>query len=122
MKLKKCSICGKDVHLFKSIPPTCANCYKPKAINKVSKKQKETLELYKPKRLKYLDENTECEALLPGCTVSSTEIHHLEGKATRALYLDENNWMAICRNCHNIVETMGEEVYDLQLKIRRNAN
>lgn len=52
-----------------------------------------------------------CEASLPQCTQNATDIHHKKGRGK--YYLVVNTWMAVCRTCHNWIETHPIEATDL---------
>lgn len=121
MKLKICSICKGEVYLWKSNPPTCKNCCKPKPLNKISKKHKETLKEYKPKREEFLKENPYCQLKLEGCTYYATCIEHRAGKATKKLYLDETKWFASCISCNLQIETLADR-YEKNLKLKHNVS
>jgi len=45
-----------------------------------------------------------CEARLPGCSLNATDIHHKKGRIG-VNYLDTTNFLAVCRACHNLIET-----------------
>jgi hypothetical protein len=72
-------------------------------IAKLSPKRKLQNDVYLKLRKMYLDAKPNCEVMLVGCTFNATEIHHAEGRIGKLL-TDINNFVAICRNCHVIVE------------------
>ena len=90
-----------------------------KPIKKISDKQKEVISEYKIVRDAYMKKNVVCEANLSDCTGLSTEIHHVMGKNSKELWLDDNFFMAVCANCHRNIEEGGAWVYELGFKIRR---
>lgn len=84
-----CKICGT--------PPEKK---KPKPIAKRSKKRaKEETEYSKVRRV-YLEHFPVCEVW--NCGEKSTEIHHLQGKVG-SLLIDVNNFLAVCRKCHDYI-------------------
>lgn len=113
MKLKNCSKCNKLTVIYKNITidgeylrlcKYCTSKYssvKSKPKQRSNKKVKQDIE-YTNKRKNYLLNNSICKAGLPGCTTFSTDIHHIEGRVGNN-YLDNNTWIATCRNCHNFI-------------------
>ena len=96
----------------------CKGCWqqeKGKPINKVSKKQKEILDLYAIASRKFKERNPECQAKLKGCTKVTTDCHHISGKLSREMWLSEENFMALCRNCHDFCKTNPKEAMELGL-------
>jgi hypothetical protein len=102
MKVKVCSECGKEGLLWRSKPALCQS--------------------YKPIREEFLKAHPDCQLKLQGCTFVSTEIEHRQGKSSKELYLDSTKWFAVCRNCHTLVEGLGEQAYTKGLKLKRNIN
>ena len=78
---------------------------RPKPIRKISKKLSKEQRIYSGKRLIFLSENRFCQAKIDGCTHLSTEVHH-KGKRGKNLN-NVDTWMAVCRSCHDKIETMG---------------
>jgi uncharacterized protein YlaI len=73
-----------------------------KRINRVSKKHRINLAVYSDARKTYLLSNPYCEV----CGCEATDIHH---KARRGKNLNNTDtWMAICRLCHQRVESNGK--------------
>lgn len=70
---------------------------KEKAISPISEKKAEELAMYRPRRDKYLKENTVCE--VRECSKPSTHIHHKNGRIGKMLY-DVDFFMAVCNGCH----------------------
>jgi hypothetical protein len=85
----------------------------------VSEKRKKTLSVYSPQKREYLKKNPFCKLQLSNCTHEATVIHHLKGKSSEELYLDEKYWMPSCSNCNLDVESY-PLAYEKGLKIRRN--
>jgi hypothetical protein len=82
-----------------------------KPINKKSKKRAADDRIYYPKAKRYIETNTTCMLRLPGCSIRSTEVHHLYSGSTRdKYYLVEEEWLASCPNCHHVVhDVMSQE-------------
>lgn len=121
-KLKKCKGGDHKAYLFSG--GYCKNCWNSrnaKPIKKVSNTRAITLELYRPKRLKFLEENPLCQLKLSECTREATCIHHVKGKHSEELYLDEKFWLGSCIRCNGQVEEIGDKAYELGLKIKHNA-
>jgi hypothetical protein len=87
-------------------------------IRKVSKKQAREKRKYLSARIKYLIEHVHCEARLPGCENMTTEVHHMAGRVGKNL-LNEKKWLAVCRNCHQRIETRVNEAKQLGLSESR---
>ena len=75
----------------------------PKRIKPLSDKRTVQNDLYLKLRKIYLDSHNMCDVRLIGCTHYATEIHHAEGRIGFRL-TDISNFVAICRNCHILVE------------------
>jgi hypothetical protein len=117
MKMKECSFCPYVGPIYKNgfidgiKVRMCKSCafkqQKPvetkprKALNPISKKQSARSKEYNVKRLKFLMENTVCQAALPGCTYHAVQVHHREGRGEKTT--DEKTFVAICHNCHTSV-------------------
>ena len=49
--------------------------------------------------------HTLCEVNMTGlCTQKSTDVHHVAGRIG-SLLLDETQWIAVCRACHDFIHT-----------------
>ena len=70
---------------------------KEKAISPLSEKKAQELAMYRPRRDKYLKENTICE--VKECSKPSTHINHKNGRIGAMLY-DVYFFMAVCNYCH----------------------
>jgi hypothetical protein len=57
-----------------------------------------------------------CQAQLPGCTGNAEGVHHLKGKSSVELLMDESNWMAVCNHCNGQIEVNDAAARDLGLK------
>ena len=69
-------------------------------------------------RKAFLIKHTKCQAGLPGCSISSTEVHHKKGRIG-SLLIDTNFFLAVCRNCHDYIENNPSEAKDLGLSESR---
>lgn len=116
MKLcKQCSHTG--VAKLSIIKPTAKKPILPRS-QKRSKEEK----LYSAKRILFLQKHPMCEAHLSGiCMEYATDVHHMAGRIDDLL-LDESKWKALCRNCHDWVETHPEEAKEKGLSINRLTN
>jgi hypothetical protein len=85
-------------------PGTPAAPKKHYEIPKRSKKRVSEEAEYSKRRKLFLLANPVCQAHLPTCSSQATEIHHKRGKIGRDL-IDMTNFLAVCRQCHHIIET-----------------
>lgn len=90
-------------------------------LQKASPKRKAADKLYNKNVNAFKKNNLRCKALLvqAKCTGWTNDVHHMKGKATVELLLDEDNWLPVCRNCHNYLETYPREAVALGLSISR---
>lgn len=119
-KKKKCDKCDEVKLIWKNSGGKryCQRCWsahsattmpKPTARQKQipprsSKRIKADAE-YSLLRKKFLMDYPLCKAHIPGiCTNLSTDVHHMAGRIG-SLYLDVDNWLAVCRACHMHIET-----------------
>jgi len=120
MKIKSCTICGKEGPIWKNHEgfKYCKYCWScQKAINSdssqkptdykiplVSSKRKKKDQEYLKLRERYLTENPLCMVKVGGCTHNATDVHHkYAGSNREAFYLVQSTWLAVCRNCHDFV-------------------
>lgn len=75
-----------------------------KPIAQVSKPQAKRLRTYSALRKHFLEQHPNCQAKLDGCTGQATDIHHSKGRIGIDL-LNIGTFIALCRNCHNYLET-----------------
>jgi hypothetical protein len=88
---------------------------KRKALPSRSQKRIKQEAEYSAKRKIFLSSHPLCKANLPGiCTNHSTDVHHTAGRIGD-LYLDETNWLALCRSCHMWIETHPREAREMKL-------
>lgn len=118
-KKKKCSGCGEVTVIWKSegrdkYCKQCWSCHKTSGVRQTSAKKSTPLRsrsskqskkdaLYAILRTAYLKEHGMCEAHLAGCGTHATDIHHKAGRGV--YYLDSTTYMAVCRQCHQWIET-----------------
>ena len=125
-KLKKCAGCNELKYIWKSHGKEkyCKQCWyeieKPKSISPVSKKRQGEMDTYGKLKEAFLYIKPNCEAKLVGCTIKSTDVHHLySGKDRNKYYLKINTWKAVCRNCHSYIHDnlSSEEAIEMGLKL-----
>jgi ribosomal protein S27AE len=133
-KKKLCAGCGEMTYIWANREgrKLCKQCSytgvaklsisKPttkKPIPPRSQKRSKEEKLYSAKRVLYLQDHPMCEAHLPGiCTDYATDIHHMSGKIGDLL-TDEKYFKALCRSCHQYVETHPEIAKEKGLSINR---
>lgn len=116
-KLKKCSGCGKDKVIWKAHGKEkyCQECWLSQAPEKrsqlatskvkpnpVSRKMHLKMSVYERKRVAFLALHQYCQANLPGCGMTATDVHHKAGRGENHNNMD--TWLAVCRSCHNWIE------------------
>lgn len=75
-----------------------------KEVPKVSQKKKELDKQYLKVRKTFLANHPVCMAHLEGCQKKANQVHHMKGKATEEDYLNVKFFLAVCMNCHEIIE------------------
>lgn len=85
---------------------------KKSPLRKRSKKRNRQEAEYSKLRLLYLESHHFCEAGLPCCSLKATDIHHKKGRVNEDL-TDDTEWMAVCRSCHQWIETHPIEATEL---------
>ena len=128
MKTKKklCAGCDKEQYIWKSHGEFkyCKYCwnrikfqkdppkFKPRPpIKKKSKKQVALDTAYNLLRRPFMLKHPMCQAALPGCQGPSCDVHHKKGHGK--WYLVTSTWMAVCRTCHQWIETHPIEATEL---------
>jgi hypothetical protein len=78
----------------------------PKPIAKESKERKEiNRKEYAPKAAEFVKNNPKCQANIKDvCSGASQCVHHKKGKNSKEDLLDNNYWLAVCFNCHRVIE------------------
>ena len=74
----------------------------PKRIKAATKKRAKQNRAYTPLKKKFLIANPTCQANLDGCTIKSTDLHHIGGRKGKDL-LKVEDFAALCRNCHDLI-------------------
>lgn len=87
----------------KSLKPKQRILRPVKRIKSVSGNQVLMNRLYLRERANFMLKHEVCQCGIPGCTIKSTDIHHKAGRVGKNLY-DPENFLAVCRNCHNYIE------------------
>lgn len=64
------------------------------------KRQRANREYYEKSRPFW--QGKQCAIRSPGCTGAATGIHHLKGKSSTALLLDQRFWVPACGYCNTI--------------------
>lgn len=135
-KQKLCNGCNEITNIWKKegIQRFCKQCWskqfkglssikKPtakKPLSPRSSKQVKLDALYSVLRVSYMNRNPYCLAKLPGCAINATDIHHKMGR-TGKLFLDETEFLAVCRTCHTWIETHPAEAKVLNLSKSRES-
>jgi len=135
-KQKKCDGCNEITNIWKKEGKQrfCKACWskqfkglssikKPtakKPLSPRSSKQVKLDALYTVLRESYMKRNPFCLAKLPGCSINATDIHHKMGR-TGKLYLDETEFLSVCRTCHGWIETHPTEAKLLNLSKSRES-
>lgn len=121
-KKKICAGCQQEQYIWKAAgrDKYCKTCwYKLKAekgekivkIKQVSAKKAKQDIVYSKLRKDYLSAHPFCQAKLPECTLTATDIHHKKGRGK--YYLITTTWMSACRSCHEWIETHPAEAKEL---------
>lgn len=122
-KKKLCSNCNTDQFIWKNDRGSryCKSCWyrskdnkKPlqrKPINKKSKKMQVADAAYTILRRKFMEEKPMCEASLPNCNKSSTDVHHMKGRGIH--HLEVSTWLSVCRQCHAWIEENPKKAIEL---------
>ena len=135
-KLKKCDGCSEVTTIWKKegTQKFCKQCWskqfkglssikKPtakKSLSPRSSKQVKLDALYSILRKSYMERYPFCLAKLPGCSINATDIHHKMGR-TGKLYLDETEFLSVCRTCHGWIETHPTDAKLLNLSKSRES-
>lgn len=102
---------------------------KGKQATKIRNRERNKREsLYRKARKEYLAAHHCCEARLEGCTIptsaydsSELQIHHKKGRNGRLMY-DKKYFIAVCFNCHRIIEENPEFAKAADLSVSRLAS
>jgi hypothetical protein len=122
-KKKLCNNCNTEQFIWKNDKGSryCKSCWykskdnkKPlqrKPINKKSKKMQVADAAYTILRRKFMEEKPMCEASLPNCNRSSTDVHHMKGRGLH--HLEVSTWLSVCRQCHAWIEENPKKAIEL---------
>lgn len=126
-KLKLCNGCNQPKYIWKKegrqrFCKDCWSCqsskdkFKPiqKPLSPRSSKKEKLDAAYSALRQVYLNNHPMCEARLPGCSLEAHDIHHRLGRIGE-LYLDDSEFVAVCRSCHTFIHNNPKEAKDLGL-------
>lgn len=129
-KLKQCSVCKKQVVLWKSSPKLCKDCAtkikieaetglnltvkikRTKQIAPVSEKMQTNLAKYRRLRDRYFKENPVCE--FPGCESKKITLHHRRGRIG-AFLTDKRHFCSLCVKHHTWVNENPDEALKMNL-------
>lgn len=87
-------------------------------IKPVSDKRSKDIREYSKLRKKFLDANPMCQSGLVQFPHAATDIHHMAGRCGD-LFLNTKYWLAVCRTCHQWIETHPEEAKKKRLSVSR---
>jgi hypothetical protein len=134
--LKKCDICHKDKPIWKNHFTNgeriryCKYCWsahegnshKPtasKPIRSRSVKRAKQESLYNKEAKAFKINNPICQAGIQNvCTTHTSDVHHKAGRIGEML-LEQSKWLAVCRACHNWIETNRKEAMERGFLISR---
>ena len=122
VKPKKCKTCKKPFTPFNSLQKYCSKQCEPKKeiaagkarkrINPMSEKRKVDAKVYSTLRSVFLESRPECQVKIPYvCTGKSTDVHHRARRGKN--YLNVQEFMAVCRGCHEWIESFPKESREL---------
>lgn len=83
-----------------------------KSLNPVSAKQKARRKIYAKEKLEYLTKNIWCEVCEENI---ATQIHHRYTVGTGGDLCDPNNFVAVCRECHEDIHKLPREAINKNL-------
>ncbi len=86
-------------------------------LRKQSPRRAREARVYDRTRKQFLEQHRFCAGpakLWEICTALSTDVHHKAGRLG-SNYLDTATWLAVCRPCHNRIETHKREARALGL-------
>lgn len=77
---------------------------KPYKLRSFSKKRQRLNTKYAAKSKQFREDNPLCVIHSPDCTHYTQGVHHVKGKATEKLLMDENHWLPACNPCNHYIE------------------
>lgn len=129
-----CDGCKRPQHIWKNVVENgqrlryCRRCWscqrqehKPTRVSKPRPRSLKKIKLdkqYSMLRVNFLTLHQHCQAALPGCSRVASEVHHKKGKVGE-LYLDVRYWLAVCRSCHQWIETHPADAQEKGFSIKR---
>lgn len=129
-KKKMCAGCESEQYIWKNYEGQkyCQRCWnliqlKQKTIKPIankSQKQSKLDKLYSQLRKIFLTDNPNCQAALPCCQGGATDVHHKKGRGK--WYLVVKTWMAVCRPCHDWIETHPIEATEMGFRESKLTN
>lgn len=75
---------------------------------------------YSVLREQFLKNHPYCQAHIPGCNIKATDIHHKKGRVGK-LFLDDSEFLAVCRMCHTWIENNPAEAKLLDFSKSRES-
>ena len=136
-KAKKCDGCNEVKPIWKKEGKQkfCKQCWSSRTFKGMSSTKKPTAK--KPMRLQsskimklnaaysvlreqFLKNHPCCQARIPGCSMVATDIHHKKGRVGK-LFLDDSEFLAVCRMCHTWIENNPAEAKLLDFSKSRES-
>jgi hypothetical protein len=131
VKKKFCNGCNELQVIWKSEGKAkyCKQCWSRHAQSKSgtlqkrvmlsprSSKQQKKEAAYLILRKSFLRDHSMCQAHLSGCGTYSSEVHHKKGRGE--FFLDSTTWLAVCRPCHQYIETHPIEAKEMGFSVER---
>lgn len=136
-KQKKCDGCNEVKSIWKKEGKQkfCKQCWSSRTFKGMSSTKKPTAK--KPMRLQsskivklnvaytvlreqFMKNHPHCQARIPGCSIVATDIHHKKGRVG-TLFLDDSEFLAVCRMCHAWIETHPAEAKLLDFSKSRES-
>ena len=93
---------------------------KRKRVKPRSEKRKAELERYLWWRVRFLNRHRICQCIKPDgrkCHRPATQVHHRKGRGK--YYLALATWMAVCEECHELIESERAWAYEHGYLLRR---
>ena len=136
-KQKKCDGCSEVKPIWKKEGKQkfCKQCWSSRTFKGMSSTKKPTAK--KPMRLQsskivklnvaytvlreqFMKNHPLCQARIPGCNIKATDIHHKKGRVGK-LFLDDSEFLAVCRMCHTWIENNPAEAKLLDFSKSRES-
>ncbi len=94
-------------------------------IAKVSKKREKLDKVYSVICIQFKKLRPYCEAKLPGCQQTTSDVHHKFFGADRdKYYLDITTWCPVCPHCHHLIHDVlsSDELIAIGLRLKENVS